>query len=131
MVRIKHAVSSKKRKKRVLKQTKGQFGQRKSRFRQAKKSLIKGLVYAFRDRKVKKRSFRQLWTVRINAACRESGISYRRFIDGLTKAKVQVNRKMLAEIAVSSPGAFSQLIKIAQANGSQAAASKASKVKKA
>ena len=130
MVRIKHAASSKRRKKRILKQTKGQFGQRKSRFRQAKKSLMRGLVYAFRDRKVNKRAFRRLWTVRINAACREAGISYSRFINGLTQAKVQVNRKMLAELAVSSPGAFSQLIKLAQANVSASPAAKSSTVKK-
>ena len=131
MARVGHAVATRRRKKRVLKQTKGQFGQRKSRFRQAKKSLNRGLVYAFRDRKVKKRAFRQLWTIRINAACRESGISYSRFINGLNNAKVLVNRKMLAELAVSSPDAFKQLVKLASAHVSPAPASQSSMVKKA
>ena len=114
MVRIKHSVASHKRKKRVLKQTKGQFGHRKNRFRQAIKSLQKGLVYAYRDRKVKKGEFKRLWIVRINAACRESGIAYSRFINGLANAKVEINRKMLADLAIYSPDAFKQLVKIAQ-----------------
>ena len=114
MVRIKHSVASHKRKKRVLKQTAGQFGHRSRRFRQAIKSLTKGLVYAYRDRKVKKGEFKRLWIVRINAACRESGINYSRFIKGLVNAKVGINRKVLADLAVNSPEAFSQLVKIAQ-----------------
>ncbi len=118
MVRIKHAVSSKKRKKRVLKKTKGQFGHKNRRFRQAKRSLIKGMVYAYRDRKVKKREFRNLWIIRINAACRETGLSYSRFIKGLNNANITINRKMLAELAVSEPEAFQKLVKVAQENGS-------------
>ena len=114
MVRIKHSVASHKRKKRVLKQTAGQFGHRSRRFRQAIKSLTKGLTYAYRDRKVKKGEFKRLWIVRINAACRESGIGYSRFIKGLVNAKVGINRKVLADLAVNSPEAFSQLVKIAQ-----------------
>ena len=124
MARIKHAVSTRRRKKRVLKRTKGQFGHRSRRFRQAKKSLIKGLQYAFRDRKAKKRSFRNLWTIRINAACRAAGITYSRFIDGLNKSKVSINRPMLADLAVRSPRAFEQLIKIAKGNGSAGPANK-------
>jgi large subunit ribosomal protein L20 len=114
MVRIKHSVATHKRKKRVLKQTKGQFGHRSRRFRQAIKSLTKGLSYSYRDRKVKKGEFKRLWIVRINAACRESGIAYSRFIKGLANAKVEINRKMLADLAVNSPDAFKQLVKIAQ-----------------
>ena len=119
MVRVRSVLSAHRRKKRVLKKAKGQFGHRSKRFRQAKKSLIKGLTYAFRDRKAKKRSFRRLWTVRINAACRKEGITYSRFIDGLSKADIQVNRKMIAELAVNSPVAFGRLIEVAKKSQSQ------------
>ena len=114
MVRIKHSVATHKRKKRVLKQTKGQFGHRSRRFRQAIKSLTKGLTYSYRDRKVKKGEFKRLWIIRINAACRENGILYSRFIRGLANAKVEINRKMLADLAVHSPDVFKQLVKVAQ-----------------
>lgn len=114
MVRVRHAVSTHKRKKRVLKQTKGQFAQKSTRYRQAKRSLIKGLAYAFRDRKVKKRQFRQLWIVRINAACQEAGITYSRFMKGVKQAKIGVDRKMIAELAVSSPDAFQKLVEMAK-----------------
>lgn len=113
MVRISSSVSSHRRKKRVLKDAKGQFGQRSRRYKQAKISVVKGLTYQYRDRKVRKREFRSLWIVRINAACREIGISYSRFINGLIKAKVELDRKMLAEIAVTSPGVFKELVKLA------------------
>lgn len=116
MARIKHAVASHKRKKRVLKQTKGHYAQKHKRFRQAKRSLIKALTYAFRDRKVRKREFRRLWTVRINAACRQEGISYSRFIKGLNNAKVQINRKMLSDLAVSSPEVFKKIVEVAKAS---------------
>lgn len=114
MVRVRSSVPTRKRKKRVLKQTKGQFGHRKSRYRQAKKSLIKGLVYAFRDRKVRKREFKSLWIVRINAACRQEGLAYSRFVKGLKAAGVVINRKMLAELAVNAPEAFKKLVSIAR-----------------
>ncbi len=117
MVRVRHAVSTHKRKKRVLKQTKGQFAQKHTRYRQAKRSLIKGRTYAFRDRKVKKRDFRALWIVRINAACQEAGITYSRFINGLKQAKVGVDRKMIAELAVNSPDAFQKLVELAKKTG--------------
>ena len=126
MARIKHAVSTRRRKKRVLKQTKGQFGQRSRRYRQAKRSLIKGLAFAFRDRKANKRSFRRLWTVRINAACRAAGTSYSRFIDGLVKSKISINRPMLAELAVNSPRAFEKLVHLVVGNGSAKPAAKPS-----
>ena len=112
MVRVRHAVSTHKRKKRVLKQTKGQFAQKSTRYRQAKRSLIKGRTYAFRDRKVKKREFRALWIVRINAACQEAGITYSRFMKGIKQAKISVDRKMIAELAVSSPDAFQKLVEM-------------------
>ncbi len=115
MVRVKTNVASKRRKKRVLKDAKGQFGHRSTRYQQAKRSVIKGLAYAFRDRKVKKREFRSLWIIRINAACDELGVSYSCFMNGLKKAKVEINRKILSELAISSPGAFKKLVKLVQA----------------
>lgn len=112
MVRVKSSVAGHKRRKRVLKRTKGQFGQKSRRYRQAIKSVIKGLSYEYRDRKVKKREFRHLWIARINAACREQGISYSRFIKGLKDAKVALDRKVLAEMAFSAPAAFKSLVKV-------------------
>lgn len=114
MVRIKSSVTSHRRKKRLLKSAKGQFGHRSKHFSQAKRSVIRGLVYQYRDRKVMKREFRRLWIVRINAACREEGITYSRFIKGLIDAKVEVDRKLLAEVAVSSPESFKKLVTIAK-----------------
>ena len=114
MVRIKNSVTAHKRKKRVLKQAKGQFGQKSRRYRQAKRSVVKGLTYAYRDRKVRKREFRSLWIIRINAACQENGISYSRFINGLVNANVEINRKVIADFAVNSPEVFKQLVEIAQ-----------------
>ena len=114
MPRIKHAVSTHRRKKRLLKKAKGQFLQRSKRYQQARRSLMRGMVYAYRDRKVRKRDFRQLWIIRISAACREAGIAYSRFMKGLTESGITVNRKMLAELAVKSPEAFTELVKVAQ-----------------
>ena len=114
MVRISTAGASRKRKKRVLEQAKGHYAQRHKRFRQAVKSVIKAKTYAYRDRKVRKREFRNLWIIRINAACREAGISYSRFIKGLTDAKVEINRKMLADLAVNSPEAFRKMVDVAK-----------------
>ena len=119
MVRIKAAVARKKGRKRVLKQAKGQFGKRKSNYTQAIRSVIKGMVYAYRDRKVKKREFRALWIIRINAACREEGISYSRFMNGLKNANIAVNRKVLADIAVTDPAGFSKIIELAKSAVSQ------------
>jgi len=116
MVRIKSSVKRHKFKKRVLKAAKGQFGQRKSRFAQAKRGLIKGMVYAYRDRKVRKRELRALWIIRINAACRQAGISYSRFIKGLTQAKIGINRKVLADLAVTSPEGFKKLVDAVKGN---------------
>jgi len=115
MVRVKTNVATKKRKKKVLKAASGQFGHRSTRYQQAKRSVVKGLSYAFRDRKVKKREFRSLWIVRINAACQELGITYSRFLNGLKQAKVTINRKILSEMAISSPGAFKKIVKLAKA----------------
>ncbi len=112
MVRIKHAVSTHKRKKRVLKKAKGQFGQKSRRYQQARRSLARGMVYSYRDRKVKKREIKNVWIIRINAACRESGIMYSRFIKGLSAANIQINRKMLADLAVKSPEVFGRLVQM-------------------
>lgn len=116
MVRIKNSVTTHKRKKRVLKIAEGQFGHRSKRYRQAKRSVMKGLMYAFRDRKVRRREFRRLWIVRINAACREAGISYSLFMKGLKAARVEINRKVIADLAVHAPDAFKRLAETAQAS---------------
>jgi large subunit ribosomal protein L20 len=110
MTRVSHAVASRRRKKRVLKLAKGQFGHRSKRYQQADRSVRKGQKYSYRDRKVKKREFRNLWVTRINAACRESDITYSRFMSGLKKANIELNRQVLSELAVSSPSAFKALI---------------------
>jgi len=122
MVRIKAAVARLRGRKRVFKQAKGQFGARKSNYRQAIRSVIKGMTYAYRDRKAKKGEFRALWIVRLNAACREEGIPYSRFINGLKNANIAINRKVLAEIAVTDPDDFSKIIAMAKGAMSQPAA---------
>ena len=119
MVKIKHAVSTRRRKKRLIKQAKGQFGQKSKRYQQALLSLQKGKVYAYRDRKVKKREIRNLWIIRINAICQENGITYSRFINGLREAKVNIDRKILADLAVNSPEAFKKLVEAAQAGNGE------------
>lgn len=113
MVRVRSVLSAHRRKKRVLKRAKGQFGHRSKRFQQAKRSVTKGLAYHFRDRKGKKRDYRALWIVRINAACKLAGTTYSQFIKGLLNAKVDLDRKILAELAVNSPEVFQKLIEIA------------------
>ncbi len=114
MVRIKHAVKTRRRKHRLLKKAKGQYSQRSRRYQQAKRSLIRGMAFSYRDRKTRKREIRNLWIIRINAACREAGIAYSRFINGLAKAQVKIDRKMLAELAVNSREVFNQLVATAQ-----------------
>jgi len=114
MVRITHSVASHRRKKRVLKAAKGQWGDRSKRFRHAKESLMHSMKYAYRDRKVKKRVFRSLWIARINAACRGAGITYSRFMNGLKKANIMLDRKALAEVAVTDKAAFKKLVELAK-----------------
>lgn len=114
MARVKNGVTTKARHKKVLKEAKGYFGSKHRLYKTAKEQLMHSGQYAYRDRKNKKREFRKLWITRINAACRENEISYSRFIEGLTKAGVEVNRKMLSEIAISDPKAFSDLVKVAK-----------------
>ena len=114
MAKIKHSVATRKRKKRVLKKAKGFWGDRSKQYQQARRALMHALVYAYRDRKAKKREFRRLWIVRINAACRAAGITYSKFMNGLKKAKVALDRKVLAELAVKDSVAFKKLVEIAK-----------------
>ena len=114
MARVKNGAVTKARHKKVLKQAKGYFGSKHRLYKSAKEQLMHSGQYAFRDRKQKKREFRKLWITRINAACRENGISYSRFIEGLSKAGVEVNRKMLSEIAINDPKAFTELVEVAK-----------------
>lgn len=114
MTRVKNSVTTKARHKKVLKAAKGYFGSKHRLYKTAKEQLMHSGQYAFRDRRQKKRDFRKLWITRINAACRENEISYSRFIEGLNKAGVEVNRKMLSEIAIADSKAFAELVKTAK-----------------
>lgn len=114
MARVKNGAVTKARHKKVLKEAKGYFGSKHRLYKTAKEQLMHSGQYAFRDRKQKKREFRKLWITRINAACRQNDISYSRFIEGLTKAGVEINRKMLSEIAINDPKMFSELVKTAR-----------------
>ncbi len=115
MPRSQNKVASHRRRKRILKQAKGYWGARSKVLTVAKHHVDKGMQYAYRDRKAKKRTFRQLWVARINAAARLNGTTYSRLIDGLHKKKVDINRKVLAELAVSNPPAFAEVVKFALA----------------
>lgn len=114
MPRVKNSVKTRRRRKKILKLAKGYFGSKSKLFRVANQQVLKSLSYAYRDRKARKREFRKLWITRINAAARNNGLSYSRFMDGLKKAGVEINRKMLADLAVNDPVAFSTLVKVAQ-----------------
>ena len=114
MARVKNGAVTKARHKKVLKAAKGYFGSKHRLYKTAKEQLMHSGQYAFRDRKNRKREFRKLWITRINAACRLNDMSYSRFIEGLTKAGVEVNRKMLSEIAISDPQMFAEFVKIAK-----------------
>jgi large subunit ribosomal protein L20 len=109
MSRTRHSVARKKRKKKVMSMAKGYRGARSRSYRSANEQVMHSLQYAYRDRRTRKRDFRRLWIARINAAARQNGISYSRFIQGLKLAEIEVNRKMLAEMAVSDPASFSEL----------------------
>ena len=114
MPRAKSSVVSRNRHRKVLKLTKGYRGAKSKLYRVAKTQLLKSLAYAYRDRRNKKREIRKLWIARINAAARMKGISYSRFMNGLKQAGVNINRKMLAEMAVNDAGAFGQLVDVAK-----------------
>ena len=115
MPRSTHSVARNKRKKKVFKAAKGYFGGRKNLYKTAKDAVEKGWEHAYRDRKKKKRNFRRLWITRINAAARENDLSYSRFMDGLRRAGVELDRKALADLAVRSPDAFASLTDQAKA----------------
>lgn len=114
MTRVKNGTIHRARRKKVLKLAKGYFGSKHRLYRTAKEQVMHSLAYAYRDRKQKKRDFRKLWITRINAACRMNEISYSRFIDGLNKAGIQVNRKMLSEIAIDNKDHFAALVVLAK-----------------
>ena len=114
MVRVRNAVARRRRRKKVLKQAKGYRGLRSKSYKIAKETLLRARAYAYRDRRVRKREFRRLWIVRIGAAARLNGLSYSRFMEGLKKAGVQLNRKILADIAVKDSEAFAALAGLAK-----------------
>lgn len=114
MTRVKSGVETKRRHKKVLKEASGYFGSKHRLYKSAKEQLMHSSVYAYRDRRQKKREFRKLWITRINAACRMNDISYSKFINGLTKAGVEINRKMLAELAIENMDAFKELVEVAK-----------------
>ncbi len=114
MPRTKHSVASHRRKKKVFKLAKGYTGGRSKLYRSATEAVNRALAYSYRDRRAKKRDFRKLWIARINAAARMNGLSYSRFISGLRKSNIEINRKILAELAVNDQEGFSKLAEIAK-----------------
>jgi large subunit ribosomal protein L20 len=115
VARVKRAVNAQKKRRTVLEQASGYRGQRSRLYRKAKEQVTHSLVYAYRDRKARKGDFRRLWIQRINAAARAEGMTYNRFIQGLKAAEIEVDRRMLAELAVSDPAAFGVLVRTAKA----------------
>lgn len=114
MARVKRSVNAKKKRREILNEASGYRGQRSRLYRKAKEQVLHSETYAFRDRKARKGDFRRLWIQRINAAVRADGLTYNRFIQGLKIAEVEVDRRMLAELAVSDPAAFSALVEVAK-----------------
>lgn len=132
MARVKGGNVSKNRRRKVLKQAKGYFGSKHRLYKTAQEQLFHSGAYAYRDRKQNKRNFRKLWITRINAACRENDISYSKFINGLSKAGIEINRKMLSELAIYDPKSFTELVNTAKAalDGKTVKASKTVETKK-
>ena len=116
MARVKRGVTSHARHKKVLKQVKGQYGRRKNTIRVAKQALEKSMQYAYRDRRAKKREFRSLWIQRINVGVRAEGITYSKFINGLNKSGIKLDRKVLADMAYNNPKAFKSIVKKVQSS---------------
>lgn len=114
MPRTKHSVASHRRKKKIMKQAKGYSGGRSKLYRTAREAVNRGLAYAYRDRRVRKRDFRKLWITRINAAARLNGLSYSKLIGGLKKSNIEINRKVLSELAVMDAESFARLAEIAK-----------------
>jgi len=115
-MRVKTGVVRRRRHKKILKLARGFFSGRRKHFRKAKEQLERSLYYAFRDRKAKKREFRKLWIIRINAACRLNGISYSKFINGLAKSGIELDRKILANLAMNNPSEFAAIVESAKAS---------------
>jgi large subunit ribosomal protein L20 len=115
MPRVKRSVHARKKRRKVLNQAKGYFGRRHSSYKLAKEQVERSLVYAYRDRKARKRVFRRLWILRINAAARQNGLSYNQFVAGCKKAGIELDRKVLADLAVSDPAAFTGIVEQAKA----------------
>jgi large subunit ribosomal protein L20 len=122
MARVKRAVAGRKHRRAVLSSAKGYYGNKSRSYRAANEQLMHSLQYAYRDRRARKGEFRKLWIQRINAASREHGLSYSRFISGLKAAEVDVDRKVLADLAVREPAAFAALVEVARANSGAEAA---------
>lgn len=114
MARVKGGNVSKNRRRKVLKEAKGYFGSKHRLYKTAQEQVFHSGAYAYRDRKANKRNFRKLWITRINAGCRENGISYSKFINGLSKAGIEINRKMLSEMAIDDPKSFTSLVETAK-----------------
>ena len=114
MARVRRGSKRAQRRKKILKQAKGYYGTKSRSHRVAKLAVDRSLSFAYRDRRTKKRNFRRLWIVRINAAARQNGLTYNRLINGLAKAKCEMNRKMLADLAVKDPVAFAELAEVAK-----------------
>ena len=116
MARVKRGVTSRAKHKKVFKAVKGQWGRRKNTIRVARQAMEKAMQYAYRDRKAKKREFRSLWIQRINAGVRNEGLTYSKFINGLIKSKIKLDRKVLAELAYNNPEAFKSIVKKVQSS---------------
>jgi large subunit ribosomal protein L20 len=116
MARVKRGVTGRKRRKKVLKQAKGYYSSRGKHFKAAREQVLHSGVYAYRDRRARKGDFRRLWIIRINAAARQNGLSYNRFMSGLRLAEVELDRKALAELAVNEPDAFAALAEVAKSS---------------
>ena len=114
MARVKGAMMTRKRRKKILKRAKGYWGSKSKHFKMAKQALMKSGAYAYAGRRMKKRDFRQLWITRISAACKANGMNYSTFMHGLKLAEVQIDRKMLAELAVNDKAAFTQLVELSK-----------------
>jgi large subunit ribosomal protein L20 len=114
VARVKRGVTAKRRHKKVLKQAKGYYGAKSKLYRVANEAVMKSLAYAYAGRKQRKRQFRKMWIARINAAARANGMNYSTFINGLKKANIEINRKMLSEMAINDPEGFAKLVEIAK-----------------
>lgn len=115
-MRVKRGVASRKRRKRILKLAKGYWGRRKNNLRRAKETIIRALSFAYRHRRQRKREFRRLWIVRINAAVRPFGLSYSKFMGGFNKAGIGINRKVLSELAIRDPQSFKTVVEVVKSN---------------